>query len=340
MPDRLTAIKTILTETNQPRFRLDEITKAIYRDGISAWNSIPYLPKTLASALSSTLFSTLTPVDTVSSPQATKVLFATASGHQLESVLLSYKSSHTALCVSSQSGCALGCTFCATGAIGFKKNLTVDEILDQYLHFLRLGHKIDSIIFMGMGEPFANSPSLFAALTQLTTLCGLSPRRISVSTVGLIPGISRLTTDFPEVNLAYSLHSPFGDQRLSLMPVTKAYPIADVFTALDNHISITNHKVFIAYLMLVGVTDSLDHAQALGDLISSRPRPDLYHINLIRYNPASSKDKFQRSPANQIAAFTEILDKFHLHYTIRRDFGTSIAAACGQLAGPYKATRI
>lgn len=334
MSDRLTTLTSLFTTLNQPQFKLDELLRSFYQTELKSWSDLRYLPKPIIAGLNSIPFSTLTPLTTQSSPQATKVLFSTAYGHQLESVLLSYKT-HTALCVSSQSGCALGCTFCATGAIGFKKNLTTDEILDQYLYFLHLGHKIDSIIFMGMGEPFANPEAVFSALNQLTTLCGLSPRRISISTVGLVPGITRLTAEYPHINLAYSLHSPFPEQRLLLMPVTKAYPIADVFTALDAHIAATNHKVFIAYLLLKDVNDSLKHAEALGELISSRPRPDLYHINLIRYNPASSKDKFQRSSANQVAAFAQILDKFHMHYTIRRDFGTGIAAACGQLSASY-----
>ena len=348
---RLEHIQAILEKNNQPKFRLEQIKTAIYHQPFTRYSQISNIPKELKEQIISVLgdqILTLTKVHEVKGDQAHKVLFTTTDHHQIESVRLTYRlkqngvsKTHHSLCISTQSGCALGCLFCATGAIGFKKNLTADEILDQVLYFLKNNLPIDSIIFMGMGEPLANPDNTFAAIDLLVAKdgLGLSPRRLSLSTVGIIPGIQRLTSAYPNINLAFSLHNPFDDERLKLMPITAAYPIAKVMTAIDNHLAVTNHKVFLAYILLAGVNDSQRHAQALTDLVASTPdRLRLLHVNLIRYNPGSSRTIYQKPAHSVVEKFQAILTKNEIHHTLRQDFGTDIKAACGQLAATYQKT--
>ena len=355
--NRLEQIQAVLEENNQPKFRLEQIKTAIFSDSISRYSQISNLSKPLKEQIISVLgdeILTLTKVHEAKGEQAHKVLFATRDNHQIESVRLQYKT-HTALCISTQSGCALGCLFCATGAIGFKKNLSADEILDQVLYFTKnnpsepvergadsqIGLPVDSIIFMGMGEPLANPDNTFAAIDLMTDkdLLGISPRHLSISTVGIIPGIEKLTRDYPNINLAFSLHNPFNDERFKLMPITRAYPIEKVLVAIDNHLKITNRKVFIAYILLAGVNASARHALALANLVNATPdRKRLLHVNLIRYNAGASLTHYQKPSNSVVERFQSILTKNKVHHTLRQDFGTDIQAACGQLAATYKKT--
>ena len=335
---RQTLITEILTDLKQPGFRATQINEAIYQKGLQSYNDITNLPLNLREALVTKLgpILTLKVLHSSAGDQAEKILFQTPSGHLIESVLLKYKG-HTALCLSSQSGCPLGCQFCATGAVGFKKNLETDEILDQYLYFLQLGVHIDSLIFMGMGEPFLNIDNLFPALKIFTDpkLIGLSPRRLSISTVGIVPGIQKLTAEYPNINLAFSLHTPFPEERSTLMPVNKTYPVSDVFAALDQYIYTTKNKVFVAYTLLKGYNDDKKHADELVKLLRSRRDAYLYHVNLIRYNPCPSKVIFERSDPNTIKSFQDVLTDNHISNTLRQDFGVNIDAACGQLYAEY-----
>ncbi|MFZ2202460.1 MAG: radical SAM protein, partial [Microgenomates group bacterium] len=345
---RLEHIQAILEKNNQPKFRFAQIKTAIFSDGISRYSQISNIPGSLKEQIISLLgddILSLTKVHESKGVQAHKVLFATRDGHQIESVRLTYRlksGEHHSLCISTQSGCALGCLFCATGAIGFKKNLTADEIVDQVLYFTKNNLPVDSVIFMGMGEPLANPDNTFAAIDLMTSADGLamSPRRLSLSTVGIVPGIARLTREQPNVNLAFSLHTPFNAEREILMPITRAYPIEKVMAAIDEHLAATNHKVFIAYILLSGVNDSARHAQALADLIKVSPnRLKLLHVNLIRYNAGDSLTVYQKPTNSTVEKFQAILTQNKIHHTLRRDFGTDIKAACGQLAATYTPTK-
>ena len=223
--------------------------------------------------------------------------------------------------------------FCATGTLGFRKNLSPDEICDQLLYFIQKGEKIDTIVFMGMGEPFAN-PQLFDALAMLTDpdYFGLGQRKISVSTVGLIPGIQRLAKEFPQINLAYSLHSAFHEQRMELMPVAKVYPAEAVFIELKDYIEQTNRKVFIAYLLIKGVNDSPEHAKALAALIKKQgPKSYLYHINLIKFHESDVVKGMKKPDETAVERFSTVLMHRGIAYTLRQSFGEEIDAACGQL---------
>lgn len=345
----LTAIENYLEELHEPKFRIKQIRAALYTQFVQNFTDITTLSLPLRTALQDK-FGSINPLKvlhTVTGNQAEKVLFETKSGNLIEAVKLSYKPTserpaHTALCVSTQSGCAMGCQFCATGNIGFKQNLSADEIIGQYQYFRQKGDVIDSIIFMGMGEPFANPDNLFASLNIFTdpNLIVLSPTRLSISTVGIIPGIERLIKEYPHVNLTFSLHSPFDDQRSKLMPVNNTYPINKVFQTLDKYIEATKNRVFIAYILLKDFNDSEEHAIALTNLIKANTKTSyLYHVNLIRYNPCPSEVIFEKAEPDKIKAFQEILEKSRVSNTLRQDFGVDIDAACGQLYASYAQKR-
>jgi 23S rRNA (adenine-C8)-methyltransferase len=339
-------IESILRSTSQPNYRIQQIKKALYSNGVKSYSEITNVPQNLRDLLSEKLdpILSLNKLSEIKGIQVQKILFETKDNQRIESVLMDYhenterKHHLHSLCISTQSGCALGCKFCATGAVGFKKNLEADEITDQVLYFIQNKYQVTNIIFMGMGEPFSNEENTFSALRNLTDkdTFAFSPRKISVSTVGIVPGIQRLTREFPNVNLAFSLHSPFDEQRTQLMPVNKAYPLKIVFNALDQHITNTKNKVFVSYLMLKGVNDSANHAKALAELIRSRGNNwYLYHVNLIKYNPGPSLVAYNKPFSTTVQTFQEILDSRHIQNTVRQDFGVEIDAGCGQLYAKY-----
>lgn len=341
----ISELKSLLDAQKEPSFRFKQITSAIFTQFVTNFSDITNISLSLRDILSQK-FSAPNPLKvlhTLKGDQAEKVLFETPSGHLIEAVKLSYKATsdrgaHTALCLSTQSGCAMGCTFCATGNIGFKQNLKSDEIIGQFQYFRQKGDSIDSLIFMGMGEPFANTDNLFDALRIFTdpNLIGLSPSRLSISTVGLIPGIERLIKEFPQINLTFSLHSPFDSQRSQIMPINKTFPIKDVFSSLNQYITATKNRVFIAYTLLRDFNDSPEHAYALAELIKQNPKTAyLYHVNLIRYNPCPSEVSFEKSEPEKIKAFQNILEQERISNTLRQDFGVEIDAACGQLYATY-----
>lgn len=258
-------MKQIISNLKLPDYRYEQLTKAIFHQKIDNFDDMHILPKALRIALVNEFgnnVSSVIPVFSQDSKQAQKLLFELTDGERIEAVGLKYKQGWESFCISSQCGCGFGCRFCATGSAGFKRNLTADEITDQLLYLYFNDHRLNSISFMGMGEALAN-PELFDAVKILTdqNLFGLSQRRITISTVGIIPGIQRLTKDFPQVNLAFSLHSPFESQRSDLMPINKKFPLNGVMKTLDEHIIHTGRRVFIAYIMLEGVNDSKEHAR-------------------------------------------------------------------------------
>lgn len=331
---------------NEPRFRFTQITQAIFKHKIDRFEKMTVLPKRLRAKIIDRFGPSIleiNPVVQTSSPQAEKVLFELPGGDKIETVAMKYRAGWESFCISSQSGCGFGCRFCATGRIGLKRNLTADEISDQILYFALRHRSLDSISFMGMGEALAN-PHLFAAIETLTDpqLFGLSQRRLTVSTIGIIPGIQKLTQRFPQINLTFSLHSPFDDQRSDLMPINKKYPLADVLEVLDDHVKMTGRKVYIAYVLLPGVNDSADHAQQLISILKKRAHlKQLYHLNLIRYNPALGvPDDYKRPDEQRLRLFYQQIKQAGFKATIRQSFGVEIDAACGQLYGQYKANKL
>ncbi len=262
--------------------------------------------------------------EAVSTDGTIKALFHTREGHPIEAVLMRFRDGRRSVCVSSQSGCPLTCTFCATGQMQFRRNLTEWEILDQALHFRRK-EPIDHVVFMGMGEPMLNFDAVLAAARRLPDI-GVTPRRTTISTVGWLPGLTRFIDEVPEpIRLALSLHSPSDAQRSELMPVNDRYPLEDVLAECLRYYGLYGRKVFVEYVMLDQVNDSLAHARDLAALLDRR----IFKINLIPYNPTGMYDGSSRE---RIAAFKDALHESGFSPTVRLTRGRDIAAACGQLA--------
>ncbi|MBB6734424.1 Cfr family 23S rRNA (adenine(2503)-C(8))-methyltransferase [Cohnella zeiphila] len=330
-------IREVLSESQQPSYRYAQITEAIFKKRIGEYEKMVALPQSLRNKLVQELGAQvcgIVPAKEITSSQVGKVLFEIAGDERIETVQLHYERGWKSYCVSAQCGCGFGCKFCATGTIGLKRNLTADEITDQLLYFHLNGHSLDSVSFMGMGEALAN-PNIFDAINILTdpTLFGLGHRRITLSTIGLLPGIERLTRDYPQINLTFSMHSPFDEQRSELMPINKHYSIRDVLSVLDQHIRQTGRKVYIAYLLLRGVNDTIEHAEAIADLLQGRGSGQhLYHVNLIPYNATEvTPSSFRTSDASRMASFVQALKARGIKMTVRTQFGRDIHAACGQL---------
>ncbi len=331
-------ILEILEAQGAPSYRRGQVLDAIYRvNTIKLFSQIPNIPRDLRQKLSTTLGDSILTLDLAKaqvSDTTEKVLFKTRDNLFIETVKMQYESGRTTYCVSLQVGCAMGCAFCATGKSGFTRNLVVEEIVDQVLFFKKRGDPIDNIVFMGMGEPLAN-PATFEALNIFTDphKFGIGQRHISVSTVGLVPGIRRMTEEHPQINLAFSLHSPYETERRQLMPISKTFPIQDVMSALRTHILRTHRKVLIAYILLKDVNDSVDHARALADLLNSHEDvKGLFHVNLINMHEVAGI-QFKRTSSERLEAFRAILHKWGIRTTVRQDFGEDIDAACGQLRG-------
>jgi 23S rRNA (adenine2503-C2)-methyltransferase len=252
-----------------------------------------------------------------------KALFRTHDGRPVEAVLMRYRDGRRSICLSSQSGCPLTCTFCATGAMRFGRNLTAAEIVDQALHFRRL-ERVDHAVFMGMGEPLMNLDAVLAACERLPDV-GIAHRRTAISTVGWIPGIDRLAASALPVRLALSLHAADDALRSELMPVNERYPLADVLAACRRFHDAKRRRIFVEYVMLAGVNDRYEQALALADVLD----PRIFKVNLIPYNPTGM---YRGSSRQAIEAFRAVLEEHGLRATVRVTRGRDIDAACGQLA--------
>ena len=235
-----------------------------------------------------------------------------------------YRDGRRSICLSSQSGCPLTCTFCATGQMRFGRNLTASEIVDQALHFRRTGD-VDHAVFMGMGEPMMNLDHVLGACQRLPDL-GITHRRTAISTIGWVPGIERLAADPMPIRLALSLHAADPTLRTELMPVNERYPLPDVIAACEAFYAHKRRRVFVEYVMLAGVNDSFAQAAQLAAVLD----PRMFKVNLIPYNPTGSG--YEGSSPKAIAAFKDELERQGLGATVRLTRGRDIDAACGQLA--------
>jgi 23S rRNA (adenine2503-C2)-methyltransferase len=321
----LALVDKALAERGEPGFRADQIWDWAAR-GAAGYAEMTNLPKGLRADLEAAVpFSTLRLVREGHSRDGTvKALFETADGKPLEAVLMIYEDGRRSICLSSQSGCPLECTFCATGQMRFGRNLTAAEILDQALHFRRLG-SVDHCVFMGMGEPMMNLDAVLAACERLPDL-GITNRRTAISTVGWVPGIERLSDSPLPIRLALSLHAPDDALRSRIMAVNDRYPIAEVLAACERHFARKRRRVFVEYVMLGGVNDRVEQAMALADLLD----PHIYKVNLIPFNPTDSE--YEASTRRATDAFRATLEAAGLRATIRLVRGRDIDAACGQLA--------
>ncbi|MDP3955368.1 MAG: 23S rRNA (adenine(2503)-C(2))-methyltransferase RlmN [bacterium] len=313
---------------NEPKFRLAQIEKLIFEDLIENWQEATTLPLSLRESLNEKFPLSFINKTNVSEDKKTiKALLTLEDGAKIETVLMRFKDRNT-VCVSSQVGCPLGCLFCATGQMGYKRNLTTSEIITQVLHFARLlkpeKQKITNVVFMGMGEPFLNYENVLASINILNQKMGLGARRFSISTCGITEGIEKLSDEPMENNLAISLHAPNDELRTRLMPVNKKYPLTELLKSVNNYIKKTRRKVMFEYVLLGGVNDSVSQAVALAKLM----RHPLYHLNLIRYNETGV---FKSSKPGCVKVFKKVLEKEGISFTERYRFGTEIKAACGQL---------
>jgi 23S rRNA (adenine2503-C2)-methyltransferase len=314
-----------VSELGEPAYRARQAWEWAAR-GASGYDAMTNLPLALRDVLAEDVpFTTLAAETEQRARDGTvKTLFRSADGHPVEAVLMRYRDGRRSVCVSSQSGCPLTCTFCATGRMAFGRNLTTWEILDQVLHFRRT-ERVDHVVFMGMGEPFMNVDAVLAAARRLPEL-GVTHRRTTISTVGWVPGLARFVEDVTEpIRLALSLHAADPKLRSELMPVNDRYPLADVVALCRTHWERTNRRVFAEYVMLAGVNDSPAQARLLASLLGR----DAFKVNLIPYNPTGLYDGSSRAA---IDGFKAELDKARIPATVRLTRGRDIAAACGQLA--------
>jgi len=322
-------------------YRLEQIYRAATKELVPALEAVSTLPKELRESLASQgfAFDSIVPVVVEGSRdgQTTKGLFRLADGSDVEAVLMEHYGERSTVCISSQAGCAYACAFCATGQAGFMRNLEATEIFDQAVYFARVlasrGKKVTNVVFMGMGEPFANYDAVMDAVRLLHDPrgFGLGHRHITISTVGLVPQIDRFADEGIQVNLAVSLHAPDDELRGRIMPVNRKYALADLMAAVERYVSKTKRKVFFEYVMLRGVNDDDECADRLAKLM----RGPLYHVNLIPYNATPDAD-FTGSSADRVRAFQKRLESHAAVATVRVPMGRDIAAACGQLRAQAK----
>ncbi len=318
-------LESTLSGLGEPRYRAGQVWKWTAR-GATGFSDMSNLPLSLRQTLDSEVpFSSLVLEREAHASDGTiKALFRTADGRPVEAVLMVYRDGRRSICLSSQSGCPLTCTFCATGQMKFGRNLTASEILDQALHFRRLG-SVDHAVFMGMGEPMMNLDNVLSACGRLPDI-GIAHRRTAISTIGWIPGIEHLAETPMPIRLALSLHAADPALRSELMPVNERYPLADVIAACEAYYERKRRMVFVEYVMLAGVNDSFAQASQLAGILDPRK----FKVNLIPYNPTDSG--FTGSSPKAIAAFREELERHGLGATVRLTRGREIDAACGQLA--------
>ena len=349
-------VKKILERTREPPYRFEQITDAIFKQRVKSFDEMKCLPLKVRSNLKKELggLLSLKPKKIQKALQVEKVLFELKDKNCIETVRVKFKNNSgkewNSLCVSCQVGCPVGCSFCATGKMGFVRNLTVDEITDQVLYFHLRGEEIRTISFMGMGEPLLNQ-NISPAIEVLTSnnLFNYSQRRISISTVGIALELEKHIMKYPNVNISYSLHSPFEEQRRQLVPLTNAASIKEVLKVLSKYVEKYKRKVFIGYVMIGGVNDTKEHLRKLIEVINDQEHSYIYHVNLIKYNsvstllPVTNRQQlleykqvhaivgFRSSSKSRIDFFIRSLRKEKINVTLRQSFGSDIDAACGQL---------
>jgi 23S rRNA (adenine2503-C2)-methyltransferase len=367
-PDELTAL---MAEWGEPGYRAKQVLHWLYKELATDFGQMSNLPAALRSKLAANLRvgSAEVVAQQISSDGWTrKALLRLRDGNTVEAVLMLYYDRAT-VCVSSQVGCAMGCTFCATGQMGFTRNLSAGEIVEQVIHFNRWlrenphrpgnvqerraqggGREEDAdawygkysgsaqeqapiqaltnIVFMGMGEPLVNYNNLWTAIRTINSPQGLGmgARRMTVSTVGLVPGIKRFAKEDLAINLAVSLHAPNDELRGSFMPINHKYPVAELLSACKEYVGLAHRRITFEYVLISGVNDGMEMAAELRDRLKGL----LCHVNLIPLNPVPGTG-MKATPRTQVYAFQKVLEDAGIHTTVRIERGVDIAAACGQL---------
>lgn len=326
----LNQLKAFIKQQNLPDFRFRQIVKNYYSGRYSSFDQMTDLSKDLRSQLSQSFnFLSVTEIKTIGDSSVKKTLLKLSDGQSIETVLMDYEDWITA-CISSQVGCTLGCEFCATGKMGFKRNLTSEEIVDQVLYWNQKIHPkfVGRIVFMGMGEPFLNWDNLVSALKIINSKDGLNigVRKISISTAGVADKIIEFTKLDTQINLAVSLHSANQKYRESIMPIAKKINLDELKKACLYYVNHTNRQLFFEYALTDQNTSQTD-AKLLTDFIHSHR---LFFVNLIPLNPV--KGGLTPATKDQQKLFMSYLTQYQVEYSLRRSFGQSYSAACGQLA--------
>lgn len=325
-----------LEEWGEPRFRADQIWRAVYRELVVSYEAITPLPRSLRQAMSQRLpFGSLEPLERVESEDqsTSKVLFRLEDAETIEAVLMRYERRQT-VCLSTQIGCAIGCPFCATGRGGLRRDLSVGEIVGQVLFFARElargGERLTNVVYMGMGEPLLNYDATIGSIRALNDPdgFGLRARGFTVSTAGIVPGIERLAGEEFQVNLAVSLHAANDRLRNQLVPINRRYLLSELLHACRAYVERTHRRISFEIALIDGVNDSLENAREVVALLDGL----LCHVNLIALNPVEGC-AFRPSPRAKREAFLEELRQRGLEATLRLGRGTEVEAGCGQLRG-------
>lgn len=348
------SIKSLLEQNGEKPFRYTQIENAIYKNFITNFDEMTTLSKAIRELLKENVFIyslKIIDIKTDKNNQTTKLLFQTQTWEFIESVIMRHLTGRITLCVSSQAGCPMNCSFCATWKLWFKKNLKVYEILDQIYFTCELlnkeWNKLRNVVFMWMWEPFLNYENVKEVINTLNAQkkFDLSKRRITVSTCWIIPWIEKFGDDFPQTSLAISLHAPNDEIRAKIMPIAKKYPLTDLMNSLDDYVAKTNGRVFYEYIMINRVNDDPKLAHELGKMLEGK----LAHVNFIPYNSwewniaksllseiiwnkSSANHSYNPTPRIIIEKFQSILQHYWVVSTIRTTMWDDIDAACGQLA--------
>jgi 23S rRNA (adenine2503-C2)-methyltransferase len=330
----MSEIEQFVQKLGLPAYRSRQIHTWIYDKYAKSFDEMTDLPAAIRESLNNQAKVPSLEIKhlQISKDRTRKYLFALADGQMVESVLMSFADrKNITACVSSQVGCAVGCTFCATGYLGFKRNLTSQEMVDQIMSMQReSGLRIGNIVFMGQGEPLLNCEEVIKAIHTIIDSVKIGGRHITVSTSGIVPGIKRLAEEDLPITLALSLHAPDPETREQIVPITKKYPLSQLIPALRQYENKTKRRLTIEYVLLAGVTDSIEQAKGLADLVH-----DLHcNVNLIPFNPIENDNGdslYERPTRIAQERFKKIVERSGRTVTIRLERGTDIDAACGQL---------
>lgn len=331
-------VKQYIKDAGLPNFRIAQVQDAVFKRGISSWEEASSLPADLRAQLAEErpiLSFKVSKIICSQEDKVAKALLTLKDGLQIETVLLKPQDTWS-VCVSSQVGCPLRCAFCSTGKMGFKRDLTQEEITDQvlmwyqYVRKEKLGERISSVVFMGMGEPLLNYLNVVKAARDLSRpdQLNIGARHISVSTSGIADKLHKLAVDLPQANLAVSLHNADNEERSKIMPVNRRYDLDDLKKALEEYIAMTGRQVFLEYSVIENVNSRPEHIRKLADWIYSVKDNYLLHVNLI----ACNLGRGEKTSDRVVKDFAAGLKGMGIGVTIRKSMGNDILAACGQLA--------
>lgn len=335
----LKKLKEIFELNKQPDFRYNQVVDFYFKNPVTSWDEVSVVSKELRLILNKEVsFSCVELKNSYETDDVIKCVFIMKDGgHMVESVIMKHSDDRRTLCLSCQAGCPMGCYFCATGTMGLKKNLSASEIVDMareaQIELSKRGEFLTNVVYMGMGEPLANYQAVKESLQILHDQFGLGWRRLSVSTCGIVPKIMEFAKDFPQVNLAISLHAPTDEKRSKMMPINDRFEIEKLMKVSEEYAKATNRKIFFEYLVIDGFNDTKEDAIEINKLFKNH----LYHLNLIRFHATSAvKESYGvtwKAPTRKrMDDFLAELDKLGISYTLRRSFGERIDAACGMLA--------